>query len=103
MRYRRDTSGSAVDESSGKRGGGVKSMVAVKVIDRSPEEIRPGLRVDVDDASAGATQLGRVIRAIDLEFLYGLLTQSRTHSAPGGVHFAPVQFHTVAPAIVAVK
>src|SRR6202158_1171873 len=64
----------------GKGIGGIQGVVAEKAIKASMKPVGPGFRDDIDRGAAGAAKFGRVITAINLILLHGLLAEGQAHA-----------------------
>src|SRR5262249_25782057 len=80
----------AIMEDAGERVAGIQAVMAEKTKQGAVHPVGAGAGDDVDDAAAGAAQLGRVVAAVDLEFLHGLLTDGRANTAEAVVDLASV-------------
>ena len=82
---------------------GIQRVIAEKTKKASMQLVRPRLRDDINDRSAGTAQLGRIITSINLKLLHGFLAQRQSHAAGIIVSLSAIHSHAVAPAIASVE
>src|SRR4029077_17543837 len=86
-----------------KRVRGIHRIIAEIAVKGAVQLVRPGLGNDVDRRPACSAQLRRVIAAVDLKLLNGVLAQSETHSAGVIIGFSTVNGDAIASAIAAIE
>src|SRR5215472_7798598 len=88
---------------NGERVARVQRVVADEGKKAAVHVIRPALGHNIDGRAAGAAQIGCIVGAVDLKFLYSFLAQREPHPAGIVIGFSTVHRHTVAPAVASIK
>ena len=86
-----------------KRIGGVQATVPEKPEQRAVQGVASAPGDDVDHAAPRFAVLGRIICAVNLKFLYGLLADGRAHAAARVVGLAAIHADVVPTPVRAVK
>src|SRR5262249_14333627 len=89
--------------SESKRVARIHGIVTEEGIEAAMQIVGSRLADDVDTGSAGASQLSRVIAAVDLELLHSILAQCEARSAGIIVGFAAIHGHAVATAVASIE